>query len=488
MIIHLNDKTDSVKENYIQSLVLLYMPCETFSKEKDEGRHVYVDAYAEDGKYTVCSKIVISDRTEECTVSEKIDESLKLQSKNLIGRTFISAAEKIFGYKSPWGILTGIRPAKLAADYLSELSPEQVCDILEKQYLVSPEKAKACVKVAENEMRLVRNMEKDSCSLYISIPFCPSKCRYCSFVSASTPRLLSMIPEYVDALCAELTDISETVRELGLTLKTIYIGGGTPAVLTEELLKKLLFHVNASFDLGTVEEFTFEAGRPDCITKEKLIIAKESGAGRISVNTQTTNDDILASVGRKHSFSDYAACMKMAKEIGFDCINTDLIAGLPGESYESFCKSVRDVIAEGADDITVHSFTLKRSSEYKTQKSAGIDSNSITASDMVSYSAKALGEGGYSPYYMYRQKNTVGNLDNTGYSLPGKECLYNIYMMGEYHTVFAAGAGAVTKYVSRDRTHIERDFKPKYPYEYLDGSKFSGFDKKFALDFYSNIY
>ncbi len=488
MIIDFIDKTNSVRENFLQSLVLLYLPCETFSQSDSGENRLKVRADAQNGKFYADVFLAIAHKEAECHCECDAEDNIKLRMKNLIGEAFLKSAEEIFGYKSPWGIVTGIRPAKLAADYLKRCTEHETERILQDEYFVLPDKAKICVRTAKNEIELTEKLEDNTCSLYVSIPFCPSKCRYCSFVSSTTPRLLSLIPEYTDALCKELPVIANTISELGLKLKTVYFGGGTPAIFEADQIQKILYCINSNFDMSDVEEFTFEAGRPDCITKEKLTAIKNGGVDRISINTQTANNEILAAVGRKHTFEDYLECMNMARTVGIKCINTDLIAGLPGESAESFAHSVNKVLEAGPENITVHSFTLKRSSEYKTAHTADIDANSRSANTMVSYASQKLLASEYEPYYMYRQKNTVGNLDNTGYAKKGTACLYNVYMMGEYHTVFSAGAGAVSKYVSRDRTRIERVFSPKYPYEYLDKEKYFGFDKAFALDFYKNLY
>lgn len=491
----LNDTTGSIKDNYLQSLLLLYLPCETFSPTENDDKALHVSVEAHEGVLTAALQIKVYERTAALSRSQQISaeraESIRLQVKLLVGGAFLEAAQELFGYLPPWGIVTGIRPAKLAADYLAQFGAEKTKRILCDKYFVFPERAELCIRTAQNEKRLVAPLlahpEKKTCSLYISIPFCPSKCRYCSFVSATTPRLLALIPEYFEKLLEEITAIAATIHSLGLTLSSVYVGGGTPAVLDERQIARLLEKIHSLFDMKDVE-FTFEAGRPDCITAEKLKALGNGGVTRISINTQTANNEILASVGRKHTFEDYLNCMNLARKAGISCINTDLIAGLPGESAESFRDSVRKVCEVEPENVTVHAFTLKRSSEYKTAHMAQVDSSSRAAFEMISFAGKYLSEKGYVPYYMYRQKNTVGNLDNTGFAYPGTECLYNIYMMGEYHTVFAAGAGAVTKYVSHDRERIERTFCVKYPYEYLDKEKYAGFDRAFAEHFYESLY
>ena len=489
MFISLHDDANVVSLNYVQTLVLLFLPCETFADTESSARRAYVSIAFNRNICAVDAALYVDGSSERASDSMMLaGGDVMLDAKNLVGRTFIKAAEKLFGFVSPWGILTGIRPAKLAASYLDTLTPFETEQKLMHDYLLTAEKAKMCVRVAAYEKKLVKQMPPRSCSLYVSIPFCPSRCRYCSFVSSTTPRLLSLIPDYLVKLKTDLKAISETVRDLDLKLETVYFGGGTPAVLNEPQMDDLLTCMTTLFDVGNLSEYTFEAGRPDCITAEKLRIIAKSGVSRISINTQTANDEVLRAVGRKHTFAEYLNCMDMARAAGNMAINTDLIAGLPGETEESFYDSVRKVMAANPENITVHSFTLKRSSEFKTGKLAEVSSASVAASNMVSFAAQTLMGSDYAPYYLYRQKNTVGNLDNTGYAKAGYEGLYNIYMMGEYHSVFAAGAGAVTKLVSADRSRIERVFLPKYPYEYLDESLHYGFDRGAVETFYRESY
>lgn len=489
MKLSLQDETSSIKENYLQALALLYLPCETFSPRDTDEKSLAVEVKRKEDSVWVSVFFKVFEQNAAAICEKSCDSaySERMLVKLAVGEAFLDAAEKLFSYRPPWGIVTGIRPAKLAADYLTRYDENEVKRILCEDYFVYPERAKLCIRTAKNEKRLVAPLKENTFSLYVSIPFCPSKCRYCSFVSATTPRLLALIPDYLEALLKELSDIAETAKSLGLTLSSVYVGGGTPAVLSAEQIKRLVSHIHTLFALDGVE-FTFEAGRPDVITADKLRALKEGQVTRISINTQTANDTVLACVGRKHSFADYLSCMDMARDIGLDCINTDLIAGLPGETTESFCESLQRVCAVRPENVTVHAFTLKRSSEYKMENTAEVDSSSRAASRMLSFANASLTSAGFEPYYMYRQKNTVGNLDNTGFALPGTECLYNIYMMGEYHTVLSAGAGAVTKYVSRDRERIERAFCVKYPYEYLDPQKYAGFDRAYAEHFYSTIY
>ncbi len=475
MIITVNDTTNSAKPLYYQSLVLLYMPCEKFG-ETDTENTLRIDAWQENGDNHVVVKLKAGDKYAEfCDVS-KINNDKYADMKNFIGRCFIKCAAKIFGFVPPWGISTGVKPVKLARMFVNTVGSDSAYKILTQDYMINPTKARTAVQACINEDLLLQGMSDNACSLYISIPFCPTKCSYCSFVSCATPRLFSLIPQYLEKLKSELCAVSELINESGLNLQSVYVGGGTPAILSASQIEDLLECVNACFKVSGTE-FTFEAGRPDCISVGKLRILKNLGVNRVSINTQTTNDLVLAEVGRNHTFKQYASAMEYAKGLGFECINTDLIAGLPGESEESFMKSVTDVASFKPENITVHALTLKKSSELRTCGVTDFEGMSNAVS-MTDFASNYLAEFGYKPYYMYRQKNTVDNLDNVGYAKQGFESIYNIIMMGEYHTVFGVGAGSVTKIVSKDKSHIERIFSPKYPYEFLDSDKYAGFDKE----------
>ena len=478
MIITIDDSTNSAKILYYQSLVLLYLPCEKFGAD-DNKNALTVKAWQDDGYNYVDIILKVGNKVEQLCDRNIINNKQYADMKNFIGRTFVKCAKRIFGFVPPWGISTGVKPVKLARMFLKSLGLNKAFQVLTEEYLISPSKAEMALNACIREDRLMSELGENPCSLYISIPFCPTKCNYCSFVSCTTPRLLSLIPEYLVKLKSELTCISSVIREKNLNLQSIYVGGGTPAILEENQIYDLLSHINKNFQLNGCE-FTFEAGRPDCITEEKLRILKACGAERISINTQTTNDYILKNVGRSHSYAQFLSAIKFAKKIGFKCINTDLIAGLPGESYESFENSVKNIASLNVENITVHAFTLKKSSQYRIDGSLKLD-NYNDAAKMTEFASTFLSSKGYSPYYVYRQKNTVGNLDNAGYSKDGYESIYNIIMMGEYHTVFGAGAGSVTKIVSPDKSKVERIFSPKYPYEFLDENKYTGFDAETCI-------
>lgn len=463
---------------YAQTLCLTVFPGATFSESEKPCREVPCVTFSlsVDGDVYHCTVDIehlgkVYSGTSSLSSSEQLSRPTMV-AKVCAGRAFMKAAEKYSGKVFPWGILTGVRPAKLALELLDAGKTEEECvDIFEREYSVSRRKALLAANVARAEKNLITQGIHKQCSLYIAIPFCPSRCSYCSFVSFTSKKLLSLIPEYIEVLLKEIKRISCIVKQLGITVSTIYIGGGTPTVLNEEQLERLLFAVSEAFDLSLVTEFTLEAGRPDTITKEKLACAKRHGVTRISVNTQTLNNEILASIGRAHTCDDFFAAYDMARCSGISDVNVDLIAGLPGESFESFARSVDGVVALRPENITVHTFCVKKSAEVKKKEDNIFLDDYTPAVQSVDYSQKVMNESGYFPYYMYRQKNARGNLENVGFSLPGREGLYNIYMMEEIQTIFALGASAVTKLVSFDekgtRLEIKRLAENKYPFEYI---------------------
>lgn len=491
MKIHLETNIPELSEFYLQTLVLLYCPCEVFGKNDTSVSQLYVKAQSDENGISV--SITLSDMGKEYTASE-VEKDKECYpdginiAKTVVGRAFCTCAAKIYGYTSPFGIITGIRPAKLALSYLERGFDENIIrEIFTSIYLIEPEKADILIDIARRERMVLHSLENKSFSLYVSVPFCPTRCSYCSFVSYSTPRLLSMIPDYLERLQRDIKNIGAITKELGLSLYSVYVGGGTPSILSDEQIKRLLSCVQDNFDFDVLREFTFEAGRPDTVTEQKLQTLKDFGVGRISINTQSANNTVLENIGRQHTFEDYIEKMNIAQKIGFDCINTDIIAGLPGESVDSFCDSLDKVIAQNVENVTVHSLTLKKSSFLRVDKEYDLLNDSIRVRRMLDYSQSKLKNEGYLPYYIYRQKNTVGNLENTGYSKPGSEGLYNIIMMEELHSVFSAGASAVTKLVSKDRHKIDRLFEQKYPYEYLSQDN-SSLDIKLVEKFYNEHF
>jgi oxygen-independent coproporphyrinogen-3 oxidase len=380
--------------------------------------------------------------------------------------TLFDTLSRATGYRPQWGILTGVRPSKLMNRLIAQYGADGARKYFQKRLLVSPDKTALAFHVAHAEKRVMDTSRPESFSLYISIPFCPTRCSYCSFVSHSiaASKAKKLLPRYVELLCEELALTGRIASELGLRLETVYYGGGTPTTLDAEELLRLHAAVKEHFDLSTVREYTVEAGRPDTVTRERLEALKCMGATRISINPQTFSDEVLAEIGRSHTAQCAEAAFLLARAHGFSNINMDLIAGLPKDTPESFQTTLEKTLALDPESVTVHTLALKRSSTLVTRQQRSGDA-SLTG-DMLARAQAALTTAGHFPYYMYRQSRCLGNLENVGWCRPGHEGLYNIFMMEECHTVLAAGAGAVTKLKAPHGEMIERIFNFKYPYEY----------------------
>ena len=374
---------------------------------------------------------------------------------------------KLTGFTPPWGLLTGIRPMKLLRMLTREYGREEAERRFMEDYLVSQKKLDISRRTVVGEDKILSLSHDNSFSLYISVPFCPSRCSYCSFVSQSIEHAAKLIPEYTELLVKELRVTADIAASLGLRLESVYMGGGTPTTLSAEQLERVLSATTEYFDLSNIHEFTVEAGRPDTVTPEKLAAIKRCGVSRISINPQTLNDDILRSIGRRHTVAQVYEAMDMARAAGFDNINMDLIAGLQGDTLESYRHTIDGVIALDPASITVHTLAMKRSSSMVTGHIARYNAEGQLASEMLDYGEKRLTENGFEPYYLYRQSGMVGNLENVGWSKPGYEGVYNVFIMDETHTILAVGGGAVTKLKQPRVNNIERIFNYKYPYEYI---------------------
>ena len=426
---------------------------------------------------------------DEITVKAKIDgkyAEAKRTAENDHARNMELAVfgvlTEILSIRPKWGVLTGIRPVKLAMQlHDMGLSEEEIRKKLKEERLVSDEKLDLLLTTMEHELEVRASSRPNSVSLYISIPFCPSRCSYCTFTSHSVEKAAKLIPQYVELLCGELKDIAVLIDEIGLHLETVYMGGGTPTVLTAKQLDRVLSTVNESFDMTGVRELTVEAGRPDTITAEKLAVLKKNGVGRISINPQTMDDEVLAAIGRKHTAEDVKNAFALAKTFGFDSINMDLISGLPGDNMEKFRKTIAEVIAMNPDNITLHTLTVKHGANLAPMAQSVF---AATADAMNEYAYGEFAKAGYFPYYLYRQKGTVDNLENVGFCKPGKEGIYNIFIMDETHTILSAGAGGVTKMKAPYDKKIERIFNFKYPYEYIERFELMNERKEQVRNFY----
>ena len=399
------------------------------------------------------------------------EESLGEDIKNSLRRFLFLCLKDITKDIYPWGILIGIRPSKIALKLIKEgNTEEEVIEIFKEKYLAHEDKARLCIEVAKAEERIV-NKDKNNVAIYIGMAFCPTKCLYCSFTSNPIGVYRKMVNPYLEALTKEIRGISEYVKEKNLNIESVYFGGGTPTSVGDEEFSLVMKEIYSNFIMNNkVKEFTVECGRPDTLNFNKLKTMKDCNVDRISINPQTMNDKTLKLIGRTHSSGDIKEKFKMARELGFDHINMDIIVGLPGETHEDMINTKNQLIELKPDSITVHGLALKRGSrmyeEFILKK--GIE---ITSQDeiikMYEESRKLAEALDLLPYYMYRQKNMVGNLENLGYAKEGKECIYNIQMIEERQTTIALGAAAVSKVIFLEEDRLERFPNLKDLHEYI---------------------
>lgn len=483
-----------INKYYVQTLCMIFFPGEKFSGDESiDEPYLFLKTTSDNEGISTYAKLVYQGKEVEATRrSDFAQERTKERTLKLsVGAAVLACGSELLGYNPAWGMLVGVRPSKVATEMLNAgISKTKVKKILTSDYLVIPKKASLAIDVALNEKRITGTPSPKDCSLYVSIPFCPSRCTYCSFVSYTSPRLLSLIPSYLERLLRDIETNFKIINSLGLNLKTIYIGGGTPTILDAEQLHTLLDKISSLTDVSLLEEFTLESGRPDTITDEKMSIAKAYGVTRVCVNPQTLCDDILCGIGRNHSVDEFYKAYDIAKNAGIDTVNVDLIAGLPGDSFKIYSKTLESILKLEPENITVHTFCVKKSSDFRRMHSNPYDLRGTDTGKCVDYTQLKAIQNSYLPYYMYRQKNAMGNYENVGFSKEGHEGLYNIYMMEELHSIFASGAGAVTKLVDNtddvslaNSKKIVRLFNQKYPYEYLAEDKSEEFSRS-AIDFY----
>ena len=448
----------------LENLTRLFFPNEKITVIRDfsEPQPPYI--YTEVSDKITISVNIGSFNKSETAVKKLTDDDNELVSAQLLYKLLCDFT----GLTQPWGILTGVRPVKLLRRLADESYEEQAVKKFEKDFFVSNEKIALSRETEHNERKILELSKPESFSLYVGIPFCPSRCSYCSFVMASIERAEKLIEPYTKLLCEEIKQTAEIANKLGLRLETVYFGGGTPTTLSAEQLDTVLGTVNNSFDMSTCREFTVEAGRPDTIDIAKLFALKENKADRISINPQTVNDEVLKTIGRKHTAQQFFDAFELARKCGFDNINTDLIAGLPTDTPESFKNSLGSIVRLNAECITVHTLCMKRASRLTTEGVTLDLQQARDAREMLAYTQNILGQNEYIPYYMYRQSRMVGNLENVGWSKRGFESLYNVYVMDETHTILACGSGGVTKLKRNNPDYLERIFNFKYPYEYID--------------------
>ncbi len=424
---------------------------------KDDLINVYVEIIFQGKSY-------FSDCFFPFSSSETDKKIIKKNYTCSVTKAFVKTAKQIRNINLPWGVMSGIRPAKVVRQYREEgYSDEEIKNILTTLYETTEEKASLAMTVADNEKRILSMIGKNSVSLYIGIPFCPTRCLYCSFVSTDIRKSGKYMDKFSDLLVEEIKKTGEILKKCSFYVENIYIGGGTPTTLSCDNLKKIFDALNEYIITDKLREYTLEAGRPDTITIQKLECAKKAGVNRISINPQTMNDDTLKKIGRCHSSEMIIDAYKMARDCGFDCINMDLIAGLPDESFENFKYSLDEVIKMNPENITVHSMCVKKAAALRFSDVELTKSREMNK--MLDYTQQCMKNCNKEPYYMYRQKNISGNLENVGYAPKEKMSFYNINIMEEAQTIIALGGGAVTKVVMGER--IERIFNFKDPYDYI---------------------
>ena len=472
----------------LQNICRLFLPQEKITiVDSDEGLSGVIAYTAVDRQQTaVClsCRMRLDDFDETLTDSLSADlPDLHDESERRLCELLYRLFVKLLGFTQTWGIVTGVRPVKLLRRLAADLGEEAAAEYLKTKLLVSDSKLALCRETLQHENRLLSLSRPDSFSLYVSIPFCPTRCDYCSFVSQTVTRAAKLMPQYVELLMQELAYTGRIARELGLRLETVYFGGGTPTTLSASQLEQLTAAVAEHFDLSTVREYTVEAGRPDTVTREKLAVLKQAGVSRISINPQTLCDEVLQSIGRKHTVAQFYEAFDLARRTGHTNINTDLIAGLPGDTFNGFAQTLDGILNLSPESVTVHTLSMKRASNLSLQKRADYRV-ADEAVQMVALTAERLPEHQYHPYYLYRQSRTVGNQENVGWAKPGYESLYNVYIMDETHTILGCGAGAVSKLKRPGTDYLERIFNYKFPYEYIAGLDEMLLRKDYIREFY----
>ncbi len=457
-----------------ENLVRLFYPNEKLNVISDipdslEEPYIYTSLEKQYNCITVFAKLDIDGdkRCSDMLVSVN-DEGEEKCSEQTMARALYKILCEHTGVTQPWGILTGVRPVKLFRCLASEYGTSAAKEYFTGRLMVSNAKTELCAVTEGYERKILSLSRPDSFSLYVSVPFCPTRCSYCSFVSQTIEKAKKLIDPYFDKLCREIEYTAEIARDKGLRLESVYIGGGTPTTLSARQMSELIGVLRKSFDMSGCREFTVEAGRPDTIDEEKLLAILGGGVDRISINPQTLNDSVLEVIGRKHTSAQTLEAYELARKLGFRHINMDLIAGLPTDTPESFADTLDRITGLDPESITVHTLALKRSSRLNMEGRSVMGSSS-PAAQMLDYCEKQLSEKNYIPYYLYRQSRMEGNLENVGWSKKNFEGIYNVFVMDETHTIIGCGAGAVTKLKQPGGESLSRIFNYKYPYEYIEG-------------------
>lgn len=448
----LNNTDDSFD---VVALSTLFFPRDGFTEEKGKILTITKKENSFEAVFQWDSKEYRSERIIKNTLHDAERSAIKHAAYDVFSQAT--------GIESPWGILSGVRPIRFY-ETLQGIYGDKTESLMESEYGITPQKIALCREtIRQQQQARVLNRPGDA-AFYISIPFCPTRCKYCSFISQVTGKENDLIPEYLEILKEEIAAKALRAKENGHRITTVYMGGGTPTTLSAQQLEELMQTVAKHVNVSELLEYTVEAGRPDTITKEKLQVIEANGGGRISVNPQTLSDEILQQIGRKHTVADFYTAYSLAKQTKL-AVNVDLITGLPGDTPQQFEETMKGITALEPENITVHTLYLKRAADFAEQSPQEFMKNAADAVKMVQISQNYCKEYGYLPYYLYRQKNTVGNLENVGYAKRGFESYYNIYMMDDLQPIYGAGANAITKTVENGT--VSRVCNTKFAYNYL---------------------
>ena len=415
---------------------------------------------------TAVTVITLEGKTARAVRRMKAEEETVRLRRRTLQQSYYCAATELLPVTPPWGALAGVRPTKITTKHILEGGTEKSADALLRDiYYVTKPRRELAIDCSVSTVKAAGLMSDGDVSLYVGIPFCPTRCSYCSFVSRSVGKRTDLLEPYLQALEQELKLTGKLLESSGRTIRTIYIGGGTPTTLSAPQMARLLDAIGDSFDLRRCIEFTVEGGRPDTLDAEKLRTIREHGADRMSINPQTMEDAVLRACGRPHTAADVLLRYKEAVDAGFDAINMDLIAGLPQDSYDGFCRSLDTVAALSPANITVHTLALKKGADLFEKRVALPEGDEVAR--MVEYANETLRRLGYKPYYLYRQKYMSGSFENVGWSKDDKDCLYNIYMMEELHSILSLGGGGMNK-VNLPDGSLQRFHNPKFPEQYIE--------------------
>ena len=415
---------------------------------------------------TAVTKITYEGRTVTASRRLKAGEETVRLRRRILQQSCYLAAVQLLENAPAWGALAGVRPTKISTKHLLEGgTPKSAEKLLRDVYYVTEERRRLAVDCSVSTVNAAEKLDENDISLYVGIPFCPTRCSYCSFVSRTIGKRTELMTPYLEALKKEIAVTGQLLKDSGKHIRSVYIGGGTPTTLTCDQMAELLDAIYAAFDLSRCLEFTVEGGRPDTLSQEKLAVIRQHGADRMSINPQTMVDSVLRACGRPHTAADVLEAYRWAENAGFRDINMDLIAGLPTDDFDGFKHSLDAVAALRPANITVHTLALKKGADLfeKRENLSGTDQ----VARMVEYANETLRALGYKPYYLYRQKYMSGSFENVGWSRDGRDCLYNIYMMEEMHTILSLGGGGMNK-VNLPDGRLERFHNPKFPEQYIE--------------------